>query len=241
MTDKVKPKLVALSLENLHPDIRAQYDAPDKAKPLQTIPGIQRRTMIACLEAAIAMHAMGEAYWDKPLAISKLAGVSLATVERLQTFPQWTQGLILRGLMPSADAPLSGEQLRALNCLTDATRHKSFEARLKAAGIDPYKWNIWLNQPVFRAAHDKIAHEMFVKSQAQIDMQLASGALSGKLDFIKYYNEVSGRHDPNRRAHADVQTLLNIVSDVILRNVKDPDLLKTLSDELSAAVAVQIK
>lgn len=94
-----------------------------------------------------------------------------------------------------------------------------------------------MNNGLFRAAHDKIAHDIFVKAQSSIDSQVVSGALQGKLDFIKYYNEITGRFSPGRRAHDDVQSILNDIVDIVTRHVKDPKVLQAISAELSASVA----
>jgi hypothetical protein len=82
-----------------------------------------------------------------------------------------------------------------------------------------------------------MAANLFAKVQSDVDYQVASGALDGKLDYIKYFNELSGKHDPARRAHQDVQTILNGIVEIITRNVTDEKVLKQISAELSAVVA----
>jgi hypothetical protein len=73
--------------------------------------------------------------------------------------------------------------------------------------------------------------------QADVDSQVAQGAVAGKLEFIKYFNEISGKHNPQRKAHADVQTILDGIVEIITRNITDSELLTRISSELSAVVA----
>jgi len=132
---------------------------------------------------------------------------------------------------------LSGVQMRALSVMTDFTSNLNLQAKLKKAGIAWYEWQGWLNDPTFRAHHDRLANELFKKAQASVDEAVVSGAVNGKLEFIKYFNEISGKHDPARRAHQDVQTILNGIVEIITRNVTDPEILTRISSELSAVVA----
>jgi hypothetical protein len=131
---------------------------------------------------------------------------------------------------------LEPRQLLALSVMTDTTQRLTLETRLRRAGIQKSEWQNWMRNKKFRAKFEAIARETFIRSQSMIDLQLASGALEGKLDFIKYYNEVSGRHDPNKQAKISVQQILNDVVEIITRNVTDSDTLQRISAELSAAV-----
>jgi len=206
-------------------------------------PGVPRQLFIDVVRAACLIHNLTDGSsnqeWLDPKVIKTYlpASVPKATVEQIVRTENFTQALVLRGVMSVTQTQLSGEQMRALSVLTDVTSHASLETRLKRAGIPQYKWDAWMNSAIFRAAHDRIAHDIFVKAQSSIDTQVVSGALSGKLDFIKYYNEVTGRYSPGRRAHDDVQSILNDIVDIVTRHVKDPATLQAISSELSASVA----
>lgn len=203
-----------------------------------------RQLFIDCVRAACLIHNLTDGNtanqeWLDPKVIRTYLppSVDKATVQKIVQSENFTQALILRGVISPTQASLTGEQLRALSVLTDVTHHLSLETKLKRAGIPGYKWDAWMNNGLFRAAHDKIAHDIFVKAQSSIDSQVVSGALQGKLDFIKYYNEITGRFSPGRRAHDDVQSILNDIVDIVTRHVKDPKVLQAISAELSASVA----
>jgi hypothetical protein len=218
--------------------------APQSSKPLYATPGIARQLFIDIVRAACIIHSLSNAeadeeLWLDPKAIKKylVSSVALSDVQKVVKSENFTQALILRGVINLTKTALSGEQLRALAVLTDVTSHASLETKLKRAGIPRYKWDVWMNNPLFRAAHDKLAHDIFLKAQSSVDTQVVSGALQGKLEFIKYYNEITGRHSPGRRAHDDVQSILNDIVDIVTRNVQDPLVLQRISSELSASVA----
>jgi hypothetical protein len=218
--------------------------APSSSKPLYAPPGVPRQLFIDVVRAACLIHRVtggdrSNSEWLDPKAIKTYlpTRVPIATVEKITRSTNFQQALILRGVTSPADGILTGEQLRGLAALSDVTTHLSLESRLKRADIPKYKWDAWMNNTVFRAAHDKIAHDIFVAAQSSIDTQVVSGALSGKLEFIKYYNEITGRYSPGRRAHADVQSILNDIIEIVTRNVKDPKALQAISAELSASVA----
>lgn len=159
--------------------------------------------------------------------------------------PKFHSQLELRGVIPDkrvytndagetvrVENGLTGRQLLALSQLTDVSSSKSLNQKLKDAGIQWSEWQLWMSNKRFREAHDKLAEDVFRKAQASVDLQVASGALDGRLDFIKYYNEITGRHDPKRRAHQDVQTILRIMVDIIMRNVTDPAILAKINEEI---------
>ena len=217
---------------------------PSTGKPLYAPPGVPRQLFIDIVRAACLIHNLTDGNqtnqeWLDPQVIKNYLPnkVPVSTVETITRTENFTQALILRGVISPTQTALSGEQLRALAVLTDVTSHASIETKLKRAKIPSYKWDAWMNNAVFRAAHDRIAHDIFVKAQSSIDNQVVSGALQGKLDFIKYYNEITGRYSPGRRAHDDVQSILNDFVDIVTRHVKDPKVLQAISAELSASVA----
>lgn len=228
-----------------------QYGVPARSKPIYPPPGIHKDDFNTIVEGAILHYALSGGLDDitpqtvRPYCAGKQ--FSLEFITKVMASKPFYNTMALRGVTlyhkdsegnTEADRRgLSGEQMRALSVVMDVSHNMSFERKLKKAGVTSYQWQSWLNDPQFRAYHDKLASTLFDKVQADVDAQIASGALDGKLDFIKYFNEVSGRFDPKKRAHQDIQQLLNDVVDIVMRNVKDSDTLSRISSELSAAVA----
>lgn len=225
--------------------LSAEYDhnlnnpIPPASKPIQPPPGILRKDFVEILEAAVLHHQLTAGMAPLTVDIVKTYCPRLAKrlIEKALGTEQFHNMMVLRGVINESDG-LSGEQMRALSVLTDVSSNLKLVDKLKRAGIPWYKWQAWMNNPLFRAHHDKLANDLFKKMQASVDEAVVSGALDNKLEFIKYFNEISGRHDPARRAHQDVQAILDSIVDIITRNVKDPAVLQQISAELSAALSV---
>lgn len=234
------PNEFALALnKSLTYDHQLDYQPPPNSKPFITIPGIPRPIFTKVVEAVCTLHAFNHGDLPSNLAesLKDMTGVPISTVKKILGNKIFFDAMVLRGVYSADAGTLSGEQLRALAVLSDVSSHLALETKLKRAGITWYKWQAWMNDKSFRAAHDKISHDIFKNAQSSIDSQVASGALEGRLDFIKYYNELSGKHDPARRAHSDVQTILNGIVEILTRNITDPTILTRISSELSAVVS----
>lgn len=230
---------VKIALANYNEvDIALQYPVPPASKPILPPPGIMRRDFVDIIEAYVLHYELCAGLNEVTPRVIKeyVPRLSLKLIEKALATPQMRNMLVLRGVVKESGG-LSGEQMRALQVMTEVSTQQSLSAKLKGAGIAPYKWQAWLNDPLFRAHHDRLANELFNKMQADVDTQVVQGAVAGKLEFIKYFNEISGKHDPNRRAHADVQTILNGIVEIVTRNVTDPTVLERISSELSAVVA----
>lgn len=217
-----------------------QFSVPASARktPIYTIPGIQRKLFNQVIEVAILEHSLHSGYENLNLQCVKsyIPGMVATDLDKILKSQEFHQALVLRGVRTESDG-LSGDQMRALSVMSDVSTNQSLERKLKTAGIPWYQWQTWMHSPLFRSHYEAIAKKVFDQSQATIDLQVASGALDGRLDFIKYYNEVSGRHSPDRRAHQDVQMILNEVVKIIHENVQDPAVLMRMSSQLSAVVA----
>lgn len=233
--DDVKTALTKYN-DGVEPDFL--NPVPPKHRAILPPPGILRKDFVRVIEAAVLHHQLTAGMGEMSSRALKdyAPSLSLKLIEKTMATPQFRNMLILRGVINETDG-LSGEQLRALTLMADVSSNLSLDAKLKKALIPPYKWQAWLNDPKFRAHHDRLANELFRKMQADVDTQVVQGAVAGKLEYIKYYNELSGKHDPNRRAHQDVQTILDGIVEIITRNIKDPEVLTRISSELSAVVS----
>lgn len=219
-------------------DFNLHNPVPPNAKPIITPPGTLRKDFVAIIEASVLIHQLSAgmtAITSREIK-AHVPRLTLSVIEKCMQSKQYHNMMVLRGVINEADG-LSGEQMRALSIMTDTASNLNLTAKLKKAGIPWYKWQAWQNDPLFRAHHDRLANELFKKAQASVDEAVVTGATAGKLEFIKYFNEISGKHDPQRRAHQDVQTILNGIVEIVTRNVTDPDTLRQISAELSAVVA----
>jgi hypothetical protein len=221
-----------------------KYSVPPNARrvPGLTLPGIPRKHFNQIIEVTILEHALSDGLSDLTVTTVRQYAPHLTSdeISKVLSSKEYHQTLVLRGVRtedPSGKQHLSGEQMLALQALTDLSSSLTLERRLKKAGVTWYQYQAWLHDPLFRSHLDALSAKAFNSATAQIDMQLASGALEGRLDFIKTYYEITGRNSPDRKAHQDVQMILNAVVEIVTRNVKDSQTLSRISAELSAVVA----
>ena len=217
-----------------------QYAIPVSARrtPVYTIPGIPRKLMNQMIEVAVLEHALNSGYenLDFPTCRAYIPGLTSKDHDVIVKSKEFHTALVLRGIRTDTEG-LSGDQMRALAIMSDISSKQPLERKLKAAGIPWYQWQTWMHSPLFKSHYDALAKKVFDSAQSSIDLKVASGALDGDLNFIKYYNELTGRHSPDRRAHADVQMILNEVVKIIQQRVQDPETLMAISTDLSAVVA----
>ena len=221
-----------------------QYSVPPNARRLPglTLPGIPRKHFNQIIEATILEHALSDGLSDLTVSTVRqyCPHITSDAISKVLASKEYHQTLVLRGVRnedPSGAQHLTAEQMMALSALTDLSSNLPLERRLKKVGVSWYQYQAWLHDPLFRSHLDQLSHKAFESATSQIDMQLAAGALDGRLDFIKTYYEITGRNSPDRKAHQDVQMILNSVVEIITRNVQDSQTLARISAELSAVVA----
>ena len=127
------------------------YKQVPSTKPLYPTPGIPRQLFIDIVRTSCLIHALSSSSGNKeldyldPTLIKKYLPktITIDTIKKVIESPNFTQALILRGVINPSQANLTGEQMRALAVLTDITSHASLETKLKRAGIPSWKWNAW--------------------------------------------------------------------------------------------------
>lgn len=137
-----------------------------------------------------------------------------------------------RGMRKSSDA-LSERQRLTIAAVTDYTSRASFDQKLLRLGVSTWEYNAWMNFPPFAQRITKLSQAALKRSESLADVALAQGAVQGKLDFIKYADQRSGKFDPNAQATLDINHVIMQVIEIIQRNVTDPVVLRKIGGELS--------
>jgi hypothetical protein len=127
------------------------------------------------------------------------------------------------------DTGLTAEQLGLLTILSNPADGRDLKRKLSHAGITWAKYQVWLEQPIFKEYHSKIVGKALLQAIPMAEQQLAAKMVAGDLPSIKYGFEVSGRHDPNGKKQVDAQLLLQVLLEVIEEEVKDPDILRRIA------------
>lgn len=128
------------------------------------------------------------------------------------------------------------KKVQALALLTDPLARGTFEGKLKRLGLNSQIWDSWLADPELAQQFRNLTEQNFKKRQGEVNLRLQSMALGDgarALEAIKYYNEVSGRHDPARRQQLDIQQFTQGVIDIITSEIKDDELLMKIASRLA--------
>jgi hypothetical protein len=143
---------------------------------------------------------------------------------------------------------LTEEQLTCANVLLDLTDKRSRAKKLTELGISTSKYQSWLKDPAFQAYLRARSEGALDDNQHEAHLALIDRVVSGDINAIKYFNELTGRYAPQKDGGVNVNEVLMRVVEVIQRHVSDGptlsaigDELISLSDELRTGVKVERK
>ena len=155
-------------------------------------------------------------------------------VLKIHTSQAFKTAAFYRGIR-DPDMGLDERQSALLAHLTDHSLTSTLAAKLKKLGIEHWEYQAWLKYPPFRDRLRELSKRSLDEAGSVIDTQLASGAAAGRLDFIKYYDQRTGRYDPYsvNTARFDAEAVIRSVLEILMRNIQDPELLRKIGGEIS--------
>lgn len=179
--------------------------------------------------------------WPTNVLMEKKAGKrpTVAQIAKHLNSETYRKDMYERGVNVEEDMPvgesagLTGEQIAVLNHLTDTTITKGIPARLRDLGVKPATYAAWMKQKPFNEAIKKLAGRGLEDAIPMAETMLAAQAQAGDLRAIKYFFEVTGRHDPARQQQVDTQALIAVIIDCMQEVLGgQPELLKQLIDTI---------
>lgn len=143
------------------------------------------------------------------------------------------RGITLRGLDGPDSGKLTEEQLVAANTMLDLADNRSRKKKLNELGVPTAKWEAWLRDPVFQNYLRTRSEAMLGDNLHEAHLALVDRVRSGDVPAIKYFNELTGRYNPNVSDKADVNSVIMMIVEVIQRHVTDPKLLHAIADDIT--------
>lgn len=168
--------------------------------------------------------------------IERYSTLSASRILEVIRTPEFVAAANARGIPWGKENGLSATQMLVAQILTNPTDKRPLRAKLKQVGVTYTQYRAWMHQPTFSQYMNRITEGMLVDHLPDFNTVLTNRALGGDLNAIKYVNELSGRHDPNRQQVLDLQAIVQNLLDIITRNVKDPETIQRISAEFSLAV-----
>lgn len=128
----------------------------------------------------------------------------------------------------------------AVNQILTTHDKRTLNAKLKALGISPQKWEAFLRNPAHRAYFDKNVKRVFGDTDFYAQIQLTNLVQTGDLQAIKYYNEVVGKYRPD--SESSTRDFLKVIMQLmeILARKLTPDVLDVISREFDEVLQKEL-
>lgn len=186
-----------------------------------------------------------EAYWIRNKrypprdSIEQEFGLSQIQISEMESSKLFLKSLERRGVAaPTQVDPYSGKplgltdrQLAAIAILTNYHDQRAPAARLSILGVSEQELQGWMNNELFRSELQSRADEAFDHVGVDATVNLARHVRQGNLNAIKFYFEVTGRAQSPEEVN--VKAAMNILIEAVQKHVKDPSILKAISDEVA--------
>jgi hypothetical protein len=181
-----------------------------------------------------------EQYWHrhgefpKPGALRNRFGAEL-DVNALLEHKTFRLSMINRGVVlpdPSyLPEELTAEQVNAALRFLDIEDKRSLQTKLKEIGVSTTQWYAWMKDPKFKEFVLSNSTKDFEESLHLAQQGLIRAIDRGETHAIKFYYELTGRHDSNTSSVGNIKVVLAQIIEAIQRHVKDPEVLRSISND----------
>lgn len=186
------------------------------------------------LNAAVMAHSQQKGL-SAPAIISEDPQLPLEKVRQLLETPKFIQAIAAHGIPPAELNYLTDDMVSALNILSDISLNLPERKRVESLGIQWQAYRGWLDYEPFRRKYREIMGSTLKQAAERNDLMLAQLGDAGNLNAIIYTNELTGKYVRGAQEQAQVGQYTQRVMSVLLRNIKDADLLMKIADEIENA------
>lgn len=171
--------------------------------------------------------------------IMKRFGCSSPQVGKLNTHRFWLRALDSRGISrPGFERNvLSDKQIAAITLITNFNVVENLPEKLASIGVSEEQLNGWLKNPDYKAALQARADTVLSNVSVDATTELARLIKRGNFNAIKFYFEITGQAQSQEAV--DVKRAMQILIEAVQKHVKDPELLKVISEEVQAQRSIQ--
>lgn len=147
------------------------------------------------------------------------------------------RGIIIRGIedVNSSLHGLTPRQLACFNTMLDLTDNRSRKKKLQDLKVSTVEYEGWLRDPAVQHYLRQRTEGALQDNQHEAHLALIDNIRQGDLPSIKYFNEVTGRYNPQQSI--DVAVILTKVTEIIMRNVRDAEIQANIAEELLSLAA----
>src|SRR5690349_8517787 len=141
-----------------------------------------------------------------------------------------------RGIsFPAAKDVLTAAQMTAIAAMLDYTDRRSDEKKLRDVGITTRQWTTWMLDDTFADYLRDRSERMIIGAQHEAHKGLIKGVRNGNVASVKYYNELTGRYNPEADNNVNVRALLMTMIEILQKYIADPIVLHGIATEMMNA------
>lgn len=125
--------------------------------------------------------------------------------------------LAVRGVVPLGQG-LTAQQSLAIDILTDPNVSGTWNTKLRKAGVTEKQMSLWMESETFAGQFKLLATRRMNQVLPAVDVVLATKALSGEMDALRYYDKRMGR-DPDKKEEMSSREVVSIVLDSLSKHL----------------------
>jgi hypothetical protein len=164
--------------------------------------------------------------------LKKYGDFTEEAIDKLFEDALFKQSMKVRGIELSNDPlvkELTARQMAVAAVMTNIVDRRSDEKKLRDLGVSSEEWSTWMQNNVFATYMAGRAEKLISNSQHEAHLGLIRGVRSGNIAHIKYFNEITGRYNPDQDNAVNVRVVLGRVVEIIQQHVKDPATLQNMA------------
>lgn len=164
--------------------------------------------------------------------VARISGIDKSRLVYISQQDEFAYALSVRGINTEEYSGLTAEQDAALLVLTDTTANKTWNQKMRAAGLSQAKFNAWMKNPAFARALSGVAEATIANHNTAL-LELGRKAGDGDLKAIQMQLAISGRYDANQQSTVDALVLINKMMEVLSRHLAgQPEILMAISKDM---------
>jgi hypothetical protein len=132
-------------------------------------------------------------------------------------YEKFMQALAVRGVEPLGRG-LTARQILVIDILTNPNIPGTWNTKLKKAGVSEMQLSLWMESEIFAGQFKMLTQKRMNQALPAVDVVVATKALSGEMDAVKYLDKKMGR-DPDKKEEMSNRQLVAIVIDALSKHL----------------------
>lgn len=132
-----------------------------------------------------------------------------------------------------AKGVLTPRQMAAASTMANYVDRRSDGKKLQDLGISTAEYGTWLQDDNFVNYLQGRVERLLNNTTHEAHLGLIRGVRNGNVQAIKLHYELTGRYNPDKEKAVNLRVILSRVIEVIQKNVKDPEALASIGQELN--------